>query len=140
MLPSAKKTAFEKSICKSLSVPHPPAALSALMIASLRSDFGTPETSAVHGCGPLKIPPPGAVGGADGFGDNGADDDGAADEDDDDAVFFAGESESPLNMTTAATATITTRSAAAEASSMFLRRPDDGVDGGVDGGPTAGAA
>ena len=29
------------------------------MIASLRSDFGAPETSAVHGCGPLEHPPAG---------------------------------------------------------------------------------
>ena len=55
---------------------------------------------------------------------------------DDDAVPLDGESDSPVNMTTAATATITTRSAAAEPSRTFLRRPDEGPDdaGGPDGG------
>jgi hypothetical protein len=63
----------------------------------------------------------------------------AGEDGDDDAVLLDGESESPLNMITAVTATITTRSAATEASSMFLRRLDDGPEGGVgvdgEGGP-----
>lgn len=49
VLPSAKKTALEKSICSLFSVPQPPAAVNAPMIASLRSDFGAPDTSRVHG-------------------------------------------------------------------------------------------
>lgn len=49
----------------------------------------------------------------------------------DDAVLFDGESEPPVNMITATTATITTRSAAADASRMFLRPVDDGSADGI---------
>ena len=72
------------------------------MIASLRSDFEAPETSAVHGCAPLNIAPP-ETGGADGCPEEGCAAEGCAD--DDDAVSLDGESESPLNMIVATTAT-----------------------------------
>ena len=100
------------------------------MIASLRSDFSAPETSTVHGCAPLNIAMPEAVG-ADGCLEKVCPAEGT-DADDEDAVPLGGESESPVTMIVATTATMTTRTAAAETKRMFLRCPEEssGVSGG----------
>ena len=51
-------TGIAKSICRTLPLPQPPASVSAVRIAALRSEAGAPETSAVQGCAPRKRPPP----------------------------------------------------------------------------------
>jgi hypothetical protein len=45
-----------------LSLPQPPSWVSVCRIASLRSDFADPDTSAVHGWAELEKPPPAAGG------------------------------------------------------------------------------
>ena len=74
--------------------------------------------------------PAGAGDGSDGCPEDGDGPDG------DDAVLLDGESEPPVNMITATTATITTSRAAAEANRMFLRRPGGGSAGGAGVGGT----